>query len=66
MVKRRGETPLPIPNREIKLVSVDGTAFRGRVNNCHGRFIIFIFFNSYHHERKEVEIGVSMDFESPY
>ena len=29
-----GNTPLPIPNREVKTVCADGTAICGRVGNC--------------------------------
>ena len=29
-----GNTPLPIPNREVKTVYADGTAICGRVGNC--------------------------------
>ena len=37
-------TPLPIPNREVKLVFADGTAplWRGRVGRC--RHFLFLFF----------------------
>ena len=27
-------TPLPIPNREVKTICADGTAFSGRVGHC--------------------------------
>lgn len=35
-----GNTPLPIPNREVKTVCADGTAICGRVGNCQREIII--------------------------
>ena len=34
----RGCPPLPIPNREVKPLMADGTAYRGRVGSCHIHF----------------------------
>ena len=35
-----GNTPLPIPNREVKTVCADGTAICGRVGNYHQCYLL--------------------------
>lgn len=36
-----GNTPLPIPNREVKTTCADGTTFSGRVGNRQREIILF-------------------------